>query len=161
MVAVVVLEGDKEEEEEEDSESVEPPLNDADSYAGGLYEDEESDEESENLTYYQAPKGSAGRCLADAYGGPSRPSSVGFSEKEAAQMIKDWRVERKRYTDGIAKKRRDAKQNETKDVPLTVAVEHYTGVVIESLRLMSIVANSPMAIDHTYPSKEVALIRIA
>ena len=49
----------------DDSESVEPPINDDDSYAGGLYEDEESDEESENLAYYQEPKGSAGRCLAN------------------------------------------------------------------------------------------------
>ena len=86
---------------------------------------------------------------------------MGFSEKDAAQMIKDWCVERKKYTDGVAKKRRDAKQNETTDVPVTVAVEHYTGVVVESLRLMSIVADSSMAVDHTYPSKEVALIRIA
>ena len=46
---MVVLEGGKEEEDTEDSESVEPPLNDADSYAGASYEDEESDEESENL----------------------------------------------------------------------------------------------------------------
>ena len=43
VVAVVVLEGDKD-EEEDDSESVEPPLNDADLYSGALYEDEESDE---------------------------------------------------------------------------------------------------------------------
>jgi hypothetical protein len=85
-----------------------------------------------------------------------------LSEKEAAQMIKDWRVARKKYTDGLAKKRRDAKRNKTKDVPVTVvAVEQYTGVVIDSIRLMSNVADSPMAIDHTYPSKEVALIRIA
>ena len=49
-VAVVVLEGE-EEWEEDDSESVELPLNDEDSYTGGLYEDEESDDESEDLAY--------------------------------------------------------------------------------------------------------------
>ena len=36
---------------------MEPPLNDDDSYAGGLYENEESDDKSEDLAYYQAPKG--------------------------------------------------------------------------------------------------------
>ena len=95
-VAVVVLEGD-EEGEVDDSFSVEPPLNDDDSYTGGLYEDEESGEESEDLAYYKAPKGSAGRQLAP--GGPSNPSTVGFSEKEAEQMIKGWRAQRKKYTD--------------------------------------------------------------
>ena len=45
VVAEVVLEGD-EEGEVDDSESVEPALNDDDSYTGGLYQDEESGEES-------------------------------------------------------------------------------------------------------------------
>ena len=53
-VAVVVLEGE-EEGEVDDSESVEPPLNDKDSYAEGVYEDEASDDKSEDLAYYQAP----------------------------------------------------------------------------------------------------------
>ncbi len=160
VMALVVLESDKEWEEEDDSKSMEPPPNDDDSYACGLYEDEESDDDSDNLAYYEAPKGSAGRSLAP--GGPSRPSTEGFSEEEAAQMIKDWRVARKRYTDGLAKKRRDAQRNKTKDLPVTVvAVEQYTGVVIDSIRPMSTVADSPMAVGHTYPSKEVALIRIA
>ena len=66
-VAEVVLEGE-EEGEVDDSDSVEPPINDDDSYTGGLYEDEKSDEESEDLAYYKAPKGSAGRQLAP--GGP-------------------------------------------------------------------------------------------
>jgi hypothetical protein len=162
VMASVVLESDKEWEEDDDSESMEPPLNDDDSYAGGLYEDEESDDDSDNLAYYEAPKGSSGRSLVP--GGPSKPPTDGVSEEEAAQMIKDWRVARKKYTDGLAKKRRDAKRNKTKDVPVTVvAAEKYTGVVIDSIRLMSTVADSPMAVGHTYPStsKELALIRIA
>jgi hypothetical protein len=69
-------------------------------------------------------------------------------------MIKDWRVAQKKYTDGLAKKRRDDKRNKTKDLPVTVvAVEQYTGVVIDSIRLMSTVADSPMAVGQTYPSK--------
>jgi hypothetical protein len=148
---LVVLDSDKEWEEDDDSKSMKTPTNDDDSYAGGLYDDEESDDDSENLGYYEAPKGSAGRSLAP--GGPSRPSTEGFSEEEAAQMMKAWRVARKRYTDGLAKKRRDAKRNKTKDVPVTVvAAEQYTGVVIDSIRLMSTVADSPMAVGHTYPS---------
>ena len=51
---------------------------------------------------------------------------MGLSEKEAEQMIKEWRVQRKKYTDGLAKKRRDAKQQDTKDEPITAAVEQYT-----------------------------------
>jgi hypothetical protein len=79
VMASVVLESDKEWEEEDDSESMDTPINDDDSYAGGLYEDEESDDESANLAYYQAPKGSAGRSLTP--GGPSKPSTEGLSEK--------------------------------------------------------------------------------
>jgi hypothetical protein len=160
VMALVVLDSDKEWEEDDDSKSMETPTNDDDSYAGGLYEDEESDDDSDNLGYYEAPKGSAGRSLAP--GGPSRPSTEGFSEEEAAQMIKAWRVARKRYTDGLAKKRRDAQRNKTKDLPVPV-VEHeqYTGVVVDSIWPMSSVGDYPMAVGHSYPSKEVALIRIA
>jgi hypothetical protein len=145
VMASVVLESDKEWEEEDDSESMDTPINDDDSYAGGLYEDEESDDDSDNLAYYEAPKGSSGRSLVP--GGPSKPPTDGVSEEEAAQMIKDWRVARKKYTDGLAKKRRDAKRNKTKDVPVTTVatVEQYTGVVLDSIRLMSNVADSPMA----------------
>ena len=51
-------------------------------------------------------------------------------------MIKEWHVQRKKYTDGLAKKRWYAKQNDTKDAPITVAVKKYTGVIVESLRMM-------------------------
>jgi hypothetical protein len=160
VMALEVLDSDNEWEEDDDSKSMKTPTDDDDSYAGGLYDDEESDDDSENLGYYEAPKGAAGRSLAP--GGPSRPSTEGFSEEEAAQMIKAWRKARKRYTDGLAKKRRDAQRNKTKDLPVPV-VEHeqYTGVVVDSIRPMSSVGDYPMAVGHSYPSKEVALIRIA
>jgi hypothetical protein len=47
------------------------------------------------------------------------------------------------------------------DATTIVQEQQYSGVLVESLRMMLVVADSPMAVDHTYPSKEVSLIRIS
>ena len=130
--------------------------NDSDSYAGGLFEDDS--DESDDMMYYQAPKGTAGCNLAP--GGPQRPNTEGFSEKEAQQTIKDWRILRKKFTDGVVKLQREKKSNAPVDATTIVQEKQYSGVLVESLRLMEVVADSPMAVDHTYPSKEIVNIEL-
>jgi hypothetical protein len=76
-------------------------------------------------------------------------------------MIKDWHILRKKFTDGVAKLRHEKKSNAPVDATMIVQEKQNSGVLVESLSLMSVVADSPMAVYHTYPSKEIVLIRIA
>ena len=47
------------------------------------------------------------------------------------------------------------------DVNIAMSLKEYSGVITDSLCLMSVVEWAPMTKGHTYPSKEIAMMRIA
>ena len=139
-----------EEEEEEKSDEEYYPFD------KGLFEDEKGDILDDD--YYHDTefhgKGASGRKLTP--GGPQKPDTTSMGEVEAEQVLKNWRKERKKYTDGVAlQKRRELLDDFTFDEST------YTGVLSDKIRLMSQVEDSPMKVGHTYPTKEMVLIRIA
>jgi hypothetical protein len=139
----------EEEEEDKDDEEYYP-------FDKGLFEDEKGDILDDD--YYHDTefhgKGASGSKLTP--GGPQKPDTTSMCEVEAEKVLKKWRKERKRYTDGVAlQKRRELLDDFTFDEST------YTGVLSDKIRLMSQVEDSPMKVGHTYPTKEIVLIRIA
>ncbi len=115
-------------------------------------------EELEDLSYYrnEGGTGQTGRKLLS--GGPPKPDTSKMGEMEAEQVIKEWRRERKKYTDGLALQKRKTQllgDENTFDEAL------YTGVLADKMRLMTQVEESPMKVGHNYPNKELVLLRIA
>ena len=94
-------------------------------------------------------------------GGPQRPDTSGMTKAGPDAEIKKWRKARKKYTDGLlaAKAKLRKSLEDDKDEYDDAIV--YLGVSTPFLRPMSAVESQPMCVDHTYPSKEVLLLRIA
>jgi len=138
-----------EEEEDKDDEEYYP-------FDKGLFEDEK--DEILDDDYYRDTefhgKGASGRKLTP--GGPQKPDTTSMGEVEAEQVLQKWRKERKKYTDGVALKKRKGLLDD-----FTFDESTYTGVLSDKIRLMSQVEESPMKVGHTYPTKEIVLIRIA
>jgi len=87
---------DTSEDGEEDEEEEDYPFD------KGLFEDET--EEFVDDDYYHCTDfrgtGASGRKLTP--GGPPKPDTTSMDEVEAEQVLKVWRKERKKYTDGLA-----------------------------------------------------------
>jgi hypothetical protein len=144
--------------EEEKSEEEEEDKADEEYYPfdKGLFEDEKGDILDDDY-YYDTEfhgKGASGRKLTP--GGPQKPDTTSMGEVEAEQVLKEWRKERKRYTDGVALQKRKELHDD-----VTFDESTYTGVLSDKIRLMSQVEDLPMKVGHTYPTKEMVLIRIA
>ncbi len=159
-----VEDDDEDDDDEDDSGSVFKPTvgDDSDSYDDAMFDSET--EPFEDLSYYQV-KAVPGRSLMK--GGPERPTTTGLSEEAAEEVKKKWRIERKRYTDQQASLAR-RQMNRLDDSGLGDLVvdvgqdtEHHTGVLTDTLRMMSEVDEFPLQVGHTFPSKELVLIRIA
>jgi len=87
-------------------------------------------------------------------GGPTKPNKESMGKVEADKVLKVCRKVCKKFTDGLALQKRKGDDN-------TFEESTFTGVLVDKIRLMSQVEKSPMKVDHTYPNKELVLIRIA
>jgi hypothetical protein len=88
-----------EEEEDKDDEEYYP-------FDKGLFEDEK--DEILDDDYYRDTKfhGKGASGLKLTPGGPQKPDTTSMGEVEAEQVLQKWRKERKKYTDGVALKKR-------------------------------------------------------
>jgi hypothetical protein len=126
-----------------------------------VYEDDElfqddtpEDNAKDDLEYYRVEStGRQGHSLLS--GGSPRPDTSGMSAAKADETIKEWRVLCKAYTDKVQREQRmlfgSNAANEIK----------YSGVSDAGLRLMMDVEVTPLLKGHTFPTKEILLIRIA
>ena len=128
-------------------------------YDPGMFDSEE--DELDDPTYYrdtsERGKGAVGRKLVT--GGPVKPNTDGLSEVEAEKLIMKWRKDRKKYTDHLALMKRKVQSKE--DVQAYDTSDEFTGVLVEKIRLQTQVEETPMMVGHTYPTKEIVLLRIA
>ena len=128
--------------------------------AKGLYDDDElfqddKEEDLEDLSYYRSDaKFGVGRKLNA--GGPPKPDVSNMSNLEATMVLNNWKVDRKAYNDKVQRERR--KSLGTMAQPSDI-VEH-SGVLTDRLRMMTEVQTSPLLVDHTFPDKELLLLRI-
>ena len=125
---------------------------------GGQYDDDElfqDDVEEEDMTYYRTTaKSKVGHPLL-MDGGPARPDTTDMSAVAAAMAINNWRVERKAFRDNKQRLlRKSSGSTASSDIV-------FTGVLNDRLRTMKEVEDSPLAVGHTFPSKEILLIRTA
>jgi hypothetical protein len=97
-------------------------------------------------------KGSGHPLLMD--GGPPRPYTKDMTAVGAAMAINDWRVTRKAFRDKQTHLLRTSTESTVSDLI-------FTGVLIERLRTMTEVEDTPLKVDDTFPSKEILLIRTA
>ncbi len=126
-----------------------------------VYEDDElfqddtpEDNAKDDLEYYRVEStGRWGHSLSS--GGPPRLDTSGISAAEADETIKEWRVLRKAYTD-------KAQREQWMLFGSNAANEiEYSGVSDAGLWLMMDVDVTPLLKGHTFPTKEILLIRIA
>jgi hypothetical protein len=92
-------------------------------------------------------------------GGPLPPDTDVFTEQEAEAALKQWHWDRKKYVDKICRAKRKAKSSMGE--PLAQFKGDYTGVCMDLLRPMTKVALFPLMEGHTFPNKEILLMRIA
>ena len=129
---------------------------DDDYYDDELYQDDPEDNYEEDMTYYRVCNTGKKGCPLSA-GGVPPPDLSGMTQAKAKETMRQWRVVRKAYTDKKERerqKRASLGSNESTDI-------EYSGVLDERLRLMTDVEMSPILIGHTFPTKEVLLIRMA
>ena len=115
---------DEENEKEEEEEEYYP-------FDKQLFEDET--EEILGDDYYLDTefrgKGASGRKLTP--GGPPKPDTTSMGEVEAEKLLKVWRKERKKYTDGVALQKRKGLLDDS-----TFDESTYTGVLVDKIRLI-------------------------
>ena len=97
--------------------------------------------------------GRRGRSLLS--GGPPRLDTSGMSAAKADETIKEWRDLRKAYTDKVQREQRMLfGSNAANEI-------EYSGVSDAGLWLMMDVEVTPLLKGHTFPTKEILLIRTA
>ncbi len=106
------------------------------------------------MEYYRVNStGRRGRSLSSS--GPPRPDTSGMSAADAQEAIKEWRVLRKAHTHKMQREHRMLfGSNAATEI-------EYSGVVDARLWLMSDVEVTRLLKGHTFPTKEILLIRIA
>ena len=94
----------------------------------GLFEDET--EEIVDGDYYRDTEfrgtGASGRKLTP--GGPPKPDTTSMGEVEAEKVLKVWRKERKKYTDGVALQKRKVLLDDS-----VYDESSYTGVLVDKI----------------------------
>jgi hypothetical protein len=84
-------------------------------------------------------------------GRPDKPDMLGMSEQEALFALLQWQVSWK--SDGDRDRRKNAEMTD-----ITI---NYTGVMSDIMRTMTEVRASWLQVGHTFPTKEILLLRIA
>jgi hypothetical protein len=116
----------------------------------------------EDLSYYRVKEQKVGHKLVK--GGPERPDLTGLGSKAAELVPIDWRIQRKAFTDKkLAQSRKQVRiaPDDSGIVVASVYVGQYTGVLSDTLRMMTVVDEFPLEVGHTFPCKELVLMRIA
>ena len=87
-------------------------------------------------------------------GGPKPPKYDGMNEVEKVMAKQEYKRERKKFTDGLRLKRLK-EQNENFDP------EEFSGCLTLGLRTMADVQKCRLEVNHTFPDKEVLVLRVA
>jgi len=87
-------------------------------------------------------------------GGPKPPKCNGMNEVEKAMAKQEYKRERKKITDGLRIKRLK-EQNENYDA------EEFSGCLTLGLRTMVDVQKCRLEVNHTFPDKEILVLRVA
>jgi hypothetical protein len=87
-------------------------------------------------------------------GGPKPPNYDGMNEVEKVMAKQEYKRERKKFTDGLRLKRLK-EQNENFDP------EEFSGCLTLGLRTMADVQKCRLEVNHTFPDKEVLVLRVA
>jgi hypothetical protein len=120
-----------------------------------LFQDDTAEDNlEEDMEYYRVNStGSRGRSLSS--GGPPRSDTSGMSAAKVQIAIKEWRVLCKAHTDKTQREQRTLfGSNAATEI-------EYSGMVDARLWLMLDVEVTPLLKGHTFPTKEILLIRIA
>ncbi len=123
---------------------------------GAQYDDElfEDDVKEEDLSYYCSSfQGKRGHKLSE--GGQPKPDTTNMTTAESDMALAEWRIIQKAHTD---KKQRLLRMES--EIKTSAIDQTYTGVLNDQLRTMTDVESSPLMLDHTFPTKEVLLLRI-
>ncbi len=91
--------------------------------------------------------------------GPPPPDTDGLTEQEAEAALKQWQRDRKKYVNKIHWAKRKAKSSMGES--LAKFKGDYNGVCMDLLRPMTEIALFPLMEGHTFPNKEILLMRIA
>jgi hypothetical protein len=121
-----------------------------------LFQDDKEDD-LEDLSFYCTTRRSVGRKLNIE--GPEQPDVTFMLEVEAKMALKEWMIKRKAYNDSVAYAHRKSLRQETSSEDLDL--EEHSGVLYPQLCKMTEVKSSPLLVDHTFPLKELLLLRIA
>ena len=87
-------------------------------------------------------------------GGPKPPKYNGMNYVEKVMAKREYKRERKKFTDGLRLKRLK-EQNENFDP------EEFTGCKTLGLRTMVDVQKCRLEVNHTFPDKEILVLRVA
>jgi len=138
------------EDEEEDKDRDFPPHEDL--YKINLF-DSDDDNVSLGLSQYRVPSArGVGTGRRPKAGRPDKPDVLGMSEQEASFALLQWQASWKSDSD------RD--KNMRKNAEMTDLTIDYTGVVSDIMRTMIEVHASRLQVRHTFPIKEILLLRI-
>ena len=119
------------------------------------YYDDEMDEEALRIEYSDGKVSRPGRRMTNLIpGGPMPPSYDGMSAAEKAAAKKAFKKVRKKYTDALRKTR--LKENNDDYDP-----EQFSGCLALFLRPMTDVEKGRLEVNHTFPDKEMLLMRVA
>ena len=154
------LDGDDDEEVNDDKDDGDDDdVHDEDvNYDPSLFFDEVSDSDDEFNC--KESVGLDGRGRTYIPGGPQPPNTEGMGEMEADRAMKAFKKDCRRYTDSQANlKRRGNRYADDKDIQPDIS--SYTGVCNPVLRSMTEVELTRMMVGHTYPTKDLVLLRIA
>jgi hypothetical protein len=158
-----VEEGTDEDDEEyagSDDEFKPTAARDDSDYDDAMFDSET--EPLEDLSYYRVKAQKVGRRLNK--GGPERPDIRGLGSEAAELVLSDWRKKRKAFTDKKAAQLRKQIRITPDDSGIAgaaVEIGQYTGVLSDTLRMMTVVDEFPLKVGHTFPCKELVLMRIA
>jgi len=87
-------------------------------------------------------------------GGPKPPKYDGMNEVEKVMVKQEYKRERKKFTDGLRNKRIQ-EQNKNIDA------EGFSGCLTLGLRKMVDVQKCRLKVNHTFPDKEIPVLRVA
>ncbi len=87
-------------------------------------------------------------------GGPKPPNYSGMSSAELTEAKKEYKRERKQYTDGLRMKRLNAQNKDFEP-------DSFTGCLSLTLRPMMEVISFLLDVNHNFPNKEILTMRVA
>jgi hypothetical protein len=120
-----------------------------------LFQDDTAEDNAEEDMEYYCINSTGRRGHSLSSGGTPRPDTSGMSAAKAQEAIKVWRVPCKAHTDKMQREHRTLFGSNA-----AMKIE-YSGVIDARLWLMSDVEVTPLLKGHTFPAKEILLIRIA